>query len=298
MHTSRVTRQKKTKRLDALLVESGYVDSRERAKRLIMAGNVFVNGHPVNKPGKNISPKAEIQVKNSDIPYVSRGGLKLEKALQNFDVEVRDKVAIDVGASTGGFTDCLLQHGAKFVYAVDVGYGQLAWKLRIDPRVKVFERTNIRYVEKSNFDREIEIATIDVSFISLRKVLFVAKKLLSKSLGGKVGVSEGKGDRSGDIIALIKPQFEAGKEFVARGGVVKDPNVHRQVILDVAYESHQGGLTTVGVSYSPIMGPAGNIEYLIHFRIGQDVNTFDADNVVSRVVLEAHQKAEGKKQGG
>jgi len=268
-------RKKSTKRLDSLLVELGLVDSRERAKRLIIAGNVLVNGQQVNKPGKNISPKAEIQVKNADIPYVSRGGLKLEKALQDFDVGVRDKVAIDVGASTGGFTDCLLQNGAKFVYAVDVGYGQLAWKLRIDPRVEVLERTNIRYVEKSNFDKEIEIATIDVSFISLRKVLFVLKKLLS---------------RSGDIIALIKPQFEAGREFVEKGGVVKSPNIHSRVILDVVHESLQEGLTTVGLSYSPITGPAGNIEYLIHFKIGQYENAFDLDNVVSQVVLEAHEK--------
>lgn len=278
MNTSRITRKKSAKRLDILLVERGFVDSRERAKRLIMAGNVLVNGQQVNKPGKNISPKAAIQIKGADIPYVSRGGLKLEKALQDFDVDVRNKVAIDVGASTGGFTDCLLQHGAKFVYAVDVGYGQLAWKLRIDPRVEVLERTNIRYVEKSEFDREIEVATIDVSFISLRKVLFVVKKLIS---------------RSGDIIALIKPQFEAGREFVEKGGVVKDPKIHNRVILDVAHDSLQEGLTTAGLSYSPIMGPAGNIEYLIHFKIGQDVNAFDVDNAVPRVVLEAHENAQG-----
>lgn len=169
-----------SRRLDVMLVERGLVDSLEKAKRLIMAGKVLVDGQKADKPGKTFSVDAKIEIRE-DIPYVSRGGLKLEKALQEFNIDVRGKVAIDVGASTGGFTDCLLQHGAKFVYAVDVGYGQLAWKLRNDPRVKVFERTNIRYVQRSDFDKRIQLATIDVSFVSLRKALPAVAKLFNGS---------------------------------------------------------------------------------------------------------------------
>ncbi|MFQ6034673.1 MAG: TlyA family RNA methyltransferase [Sedimentisphaerales bacterium] len=273
-----------SRRLDVMLVERGLVDSLERAKRLIMAGKVSVDGQKALKPGGNFSVDAKIEILE-DMPYVSRGGLKLEKALRDFNIDVRGKVAIDVGASTGGFTDCLLQHGAKFVYAVDVGYGQLAWKLRNDPRVKVLERTNIRYVQRSDFDKRIELATIDVSFISLRKVLPVVATLFS-----------------GEVIALVKPQFEASRYLVEKGGVVKDPEVHKQVIVELIRYSTDIGFTTAGLTYSPITGPAGNIEYFIFLKLGQveypdevgETNNIDVANVVPEIIREAHATIEKK----
>jgi 23S rRNA (cytidine1920-2'-O)/16S rRNA (cytidine1409-2'-O)-methyltransferase len=277
------------RRLDIILVERGLVANLEEAKRLIMAGKVLVNGQKADKPGKTFSVDSppllggagvgwrgrgwvsiEIQ---EDMPYVSRGGLKLEKALRDFNIDVRDKVAIDIGASTGGFTDCLLQHGAKFVYAVDVGYGQLAWKLRNDPRVKVLERTNIRYIQRSDFDKQIEFATIDVSFISLRKVLPVVAMLFNEN---------------GEVIALVKPQFEANRHLVEKGGVVKDPEVHKQVIIELIYYSTQNGFTTAGLTYSPITGPSGNIEYFIYLKPGRKVNNIDVAKVVPQIIHEAH----------
>ena len=260
------------KRLDVMLFKRGLVADPEIAKRLIMAGKVLVDGQKADKPGKKFSDGASIEILE-DMPYVSRGGLKLEKALRDFNIDVRGKVAIDVGASTGGFTDCLLQHGAKFVYAVDVGYGQLAWKLRNDPRVKVLERTNIRYVKRNNFDKQIELATIDVSFISLRKVLPVMVSLFSGS---------------GEVIALVKPQFEASKHLVEKGGVVKDPEVHKQVIVELIRYSTHNGFTIAGLTYSPITGPAGNIEYFIFLKLGQEANNIDVANVVPQIIHEAH----------
>jgi 23S rRNA (cytidine1920-2'-O)/16S rRNA (cytidine1409-2'-O)-methyltransferase len=241
-----------------------------------MAGSVLVDGQVVDKPGKRVAVDAEITIRQADIPYVSRGGLKLQKAIEYFHVDVTGKVAIDVGASTGGFTDCLLQNGAESVYAVDVGYGQLDWKLRNDKRVVVIERTNIRYVQREQFHREIDLATIDVSFISLDKVLPVVTSLIRLD---------------GQIIALIKPQFEAGRHNVGKGGIVRDPDTHRQVIQKVCDVAHEADLTVSGLTYSPIKGPAGNIEYLIRLQ-KKDLQTppasNDLENMIDQVVAEAH----------
>jgi 23S rRNA (cytidine1920-2'-O)/16S rRNA (cytidine1409-2'-O)-methyltransferase len=240
-----------------------------------MAGGVYVNDQVVDKPGERVPCDAIIRVQQTDIPYVSRGGLKLQKAIDYFGVDILGKTAIDVGASTGGFTDCLLQNGASFVYAVDVGYGQLDWKLRKDERVAVLERTNIRYVQPEQFPREIDLATIDVSFISLEKVVPVIASLLRMD---------------GQIIALIKPQFEAGRRDVGKGGVVRDPDVHRRVIQNTCDLATRTELTTKGLTYSPIKGPAGNIEYLIWLHKGKSV-THNASRVmemIDKVISEAH----------
>ena len=238
-----------------------------------MAGSVLVDGQVVDKPGKRVAVDADITIRQPDIPYVSRGGLKLQKAIEHFRVDVTGKIAIDVGASTGGFTDCLLQNGAELVYAVDVGYGQLDWKLRNDKRVVVIERTNIRYVQKEQFQMEIDLATIDVSFISLDKVLPVVVSLIRPG---------------GQIIALIKPQFEAGRHNVGKGGVVKNPDTHRQVIQKVCDVAHEAELTVRGLTYSPIKGPAGNIEYLIWLQ-KEDLDVPRArENIIDQVVSEAH----------
>ncbi|MCL2392831.1 MAG: TlyA family RNA methyltransferase [Oscillospiraceae bacterium] len=236
---------KKT-RLDALLVQRGFIDSRERAKAIIMSGNVFVAGQRSDKPGNQIDSEAEIEVRS--LPeYVSRGGQKLEKALKFFGVSPKGKVCIDCGASTGGFTDCLLQNGAKMVYAIDVGYGQLAWKVRNDPRVITMERTNIRYVTAEMFMQNSELATIDVSFISLALVLPVLKSLLTED---------------GEVVCLIKPQFEAGREKVGKKGVVKDKTTHMQVLEDFLRFAEVSGFFVRSMTYSPVRGPEGNIEYL------------------------------------
>lgn len=220
-----------------------------------MAGDVLVDNQVVDKPGKRVPYDASINVKQTDIPYVSRGGLKLQKAIDHFGIDVTGKVAIDVGASTGGFTDCLLQNGAAFVYAVDVGYGQIDWKLRRDERVAILERTNIRYVRPEQFQKEINLATIDVSFISLRKVMPVVASLLR--MGGQ-------------IIALIKPQFETEKRNVGKGGVVKDTDIHLRVIQNICDLAARIGLTVRGLTYSPIKGSAGNIEYLLWLQKGSN----------------------------
>ena len=239
------------KRLDNLLVERGIIQSRERAKGLILSGDVKVNGNPVNKAGTLIDEDAEIELTGKDIPYVSRGGLKLEKAIKEFGINVKDKVAIDVGASTGGFTDCLLQYGIKKVYAVDVGYGQLAWKLRKDPRVIVIERKNIRYLNPDDIGEPVDIATIDVSFISLKLVLPVVKNLLKEK---------------GEIIALIKPQFEVGKGEVGKGGIVKEKEKHEKVISEIKSFAIDLGFKVLNVTESPIQGQKGNVEFLIHLQ--------------------------------
>src|SRR3989338_3297970 len=239
------------KRLDSLLVERGIIQSRERAKGLILSGDVSVNGNPVNKAGILVDEDAEIKLTGKDIPYVSRGGLKLEKAIKEFNINVKDKVAIDVGASTGGFTDCLIQYGAKKVYAVDVGYGQLAWKLRNDPRVVVIERKNIRYIKPSDIGEPVDIATIDVSFISLKLVLPVVKNLLKEN---------------GEIIALIKPQFEIGKGEVEKGGIVRDREKHEKVISEIKSFAIDSGFKVLNVTESPIAGQKGNVEFLIYFQ--------------------------------
>jgi len=238
------------RRLDNLLLERGIVQSRERAKGLILSGDVRVNGSPVNKAGTLIDENAEIEI-TKDIPYVSRGGLKLEKAIKEFNINVKDKVAIDVGASTGGFTDCLIQYGAKKVYAVDVGYGQLAWKLRNDPRVVIIERKNVRYIKPSDIGEPVDIATIDVSFISLKLVLPVVKNLLKEN---------------GEIIALIKPQFEVGRGEVGKGGIVKDEEKHKKVISEIKSFAIDSGFKVLNVTKSPIAGQKGNVEFLIYLQ--------------------------------
>jgi 23S rRNA (cytidine1920-2'-O)/16S rRNA (cytidine1409-2'-O)-methyltransferase len=240
---------KNKERLDKILVDRGLVPSRERARALIMAGQVVVNDHLADKAGMQVAVDADIRLKGEDIPYVSRGGLKLEKALDAFGIDVTGLVAIDVGASTGGFTDCLLQHGAARVFAVDVGYGQLAWKLRQDSRVVNLEKTNIRYLEPAALSELPDLAVIDASFISLDKVLPPTIRL----------VRDG-----GLIIALIKPQFEVGKGEVGKGGVVRDERKHQEVIVRVTDLAAGLGLEVRGVTESPILGPKGNREFLIY----------------------------------
>lgn len=239
-------------RLDLLLIQRQLVDSREDGRRRILAGEVLVNNHPVTKAGVLIHATAEIRLK-SHSPYVSRGGLKLEKALREFALQVKDKVALDVGASTGGFTDCLLAHGVTRVFAIDVGYGQLDWKLRNDPRVVVFEKTNIRYFDVNRLPRLADLGAIDVSFISLKLVLPQVKTLL---IAG------------GDVVALIKPQFEVGKGKVGKGGVVRSHEEHLRVIDAIKDASLRFGYAVLGVIDSPLVGPKGNKEFLIHLRTG------------------------------
>ena len=261
----------KKQRLDQLVFDLGYAESRERAKTTIMSGLVFVNGRRVDKPGTAVDPEARIEVRGEAIPFVSRGGFKLDKALKVFPVDPAGKVCIDCGASTGGFTDVLLQHGAAKVYAVDVGYGQLAWKLRTDDRVVNLERTNLRYVSPEQIPEPIDLAVMDVSFISIRLVIPAVKALLKPDA---------------DYICLIKPQFEAGREEVGKKGVVRDPAVHEQVILGILEFARQSGFTVMGLDYSPIKGPEGNIEYICHLKNG----LYDAPNIdVSAVVAASHE---------
>ena len=239
----------KKQRIDILLVDKGLALSRERAQAEIMAGHVFVNGQRIDKAGDKVETDASIEVKGEAIPYVSRGGLKLEKAISSFDICLEGKVCMDVGASTGGFTDCMLKNGAAKVFAIDVGYGQLAWKLRQDSRVVCMDRTNIRYVQPEQIGELPDFASIDVSFISLTKVLPTVKNLLKKDA---------------EIVCLIKPQFEAGREKVGKKGVVRDKAVHREVIEKVVNWAINEGLTPMGLDFSPIKGPEGNIEYLLY----------------------------------
>jgi len=257
------------RRLDTLLMERGLVESRERAQGLILAGKVKVDGQVAHKPGKRVPAEVEIALEEA-LPYVSRGGLKLEEALNRFQLDLSGLICTDVGASTGGFTDCLLQHGAAKVYAIDVGYGQLAWELRQDPRVVVLERTNIRYLE--SLPEPIDLATIDVSFISLELVLPPVLNFLKPE---------------GQIIALIKPQFEAGREQVGKGGVVKDPEVHRQVLHKVAKVAQDLGLRILGLVPSPLLGPAGNVEFLIHLSKGGKGVTIDMERAIEESLSQA-----------
>jgi len=243
-------------RLDVLVHRLGLAQSREKASRQIMSGVVFVDGIKQDKPGTKVPVNSKIEIKGNALPYVSRGGLKLEKAIAAFNIDVKGKTAMDVGASTGGFTDCLLKNGATKVYSVDVGYGQLAWELRSDSRVVCMERTNIRYVKPDDIGEPINIATIDVSFISLEKVLPPVKELLSDD---------------GEIVCLIKPQFEAGREKVGKKGVVRDKKVHEEVIERIiSFCKNQAGFAVLGLTYSPIKGPEGNIEYLLYLAKNQN----------------------------
>ena len=239
-------------RLDLIIVKKGLVPSRQRGRALIMSGKVLVNNRPVDKPGAIVSQDDEISIKGEDIPYVSRGGLKLEEALHVFKIDVENLVCLDVGASTGGFTDCLLQHGAACVYAVDVGYGQLAWKLRQDPRVVVIERTNIRHMPAEIIPRPVDLITIDVSFISLKIVVPAVIKFIKKG---------------GLILALIKPQFEVGKGKVGKGGVVRNKKLHDEVIKDLSDFFIKTGFSCESVIPSPILGPKGNREFMIALEL-------------------------------
>lgn len=261
-------------RLDVLLVQRGLAPSREKAKTMIMEGNVFVAGQREDKAGSAFDTQAKIEVRGNILKYVSRGGLKLEKAMQNFGIELQNKVCMDIGASTGGFTDCMLQNGASKVYAVDVGYGQLAWNLRQDPRVVCMEKTNIRYVTPEDIEDALDFASADVSFISLTKVLPAAKELLSPE---------------GEMVCLIKPQFEAGREKVGKKGVVRDPKVHKEVIDKILAFAREMGFGIINLDFSPIKGPEGNIEYLVHIKKGAgiQVETVGMPESVSGVQGEA-----------
>ncbi|HJA33367.1 MAG TPA: TlyA family RNA methyltransferase [Candidatus Mediterraneibacter merdigallinarum] len=262
-------------RLDVLLVKRNLAESREKAKAVIMAGNVFVDGQREDKAGTTFPPEVSIEVKGHTLPYVSRGGLKLEKALAVFDVNVENKVCTDVGSSTGGFTDCMLQNGACKVYAIDVGRGQLDWKLRQDSRVVCMEKTNIRYVTPEDIGEAIDFSSIDVSFISLTKVLEPIRNYLKED---------------GEIVALIKPQFEAGREKVGKKGVVRDKAVHREVIMKVADYARNIGFGVMELDYSPIRGPEGNIEYLIHLKKGAEGMEKDMEEAVASVTDKAFEE--------
>ena len=255
-------------RLDQYLVQNGLVQSRERAKALIMAGVVFVNQQKVDKAGEMIKEDAVVEVRGHDIGYVSRGGLKLEKAMKCFPLTPDGKVCMDIGASTGGFTDCMLQNGAVKVYAVDVGYGQLAWSLRTDERVVNMERTNIRYVTPEDLAEPIEFFSVDVSFISLHHIFPVAQRITTPDAMG---------------VCLVKPQFEAGREKVGKKGVVRDPDVHLEVLENFLTHAKDSGFTVLDITFSPIRGPEGNIEYLGYLESGDWVEkTFDLQGLLEQ----------------
>ena len=242
-------------RLDVLLVNRNLAESREKAKAVIMSGIVYVDGQKEDKAGSMFDETANVEVRGTTLKYVSRGGLKLEKAMTHFGVTLEGKICMDVGASTGGFTDCMLQNGAVKVYSVDVGHGQLAWKLRNDERVVCMEKTNIRYVTPEDIGEPLDFASVDVSFISLSKVLPAARELLKDG---------------GEMVCLIKPQFEAGREKVGKKGVVRDPKVHLEVIQTVLQTAMDLGFSILDLEYSPIKGPEGNIEYLVHLKKSQE----------------------------
>lgn len=243
-------------RLDVLLVKQGLAESREKAKAIIMSGNVFVDGQREDKAGTTFDEeKVKIEVKGQSLKYVSRGGLKLEKAMAQFGVTLEGKVCMDIGASTGGFTDCMLQNGAVKVYSVDVGHGQLAWKLRNDERVVCMEKTNFRYLTRDDIADDLDFASVDVSFISLTKILIPARKLLKEH---------------GQMVCLIKPQFEAGKDKVGKKGVVREPEIHREVIEKVIDYADSLGFDVLNLEFSPIKGPEGNIEYLVYIEKNPD----------------------------
>ncbi len=257
-------------RLDVALVEGGFAESREKAKSLIMAGIVYVNNQKSDKAGNTVKPDDTIEVRGETLRYVSRGGLKLEKAVNVFNFSLDGAVCADIGASTGGFTDCMLQNGAKKVYAIDVGYGQLAWKLRTDERVVNLERTNFRYVTSEQIPEQLDFASVDVSFISLSLILPVMRTLLKDG---------------GESVCLIKPQFEAGKENVGKKGVVRDKAVHIAVIEKIVKLIEENCFTLLGIDFSPIKGPEGNIEYLCHIRKTQEFENLcgiTADEVVEK----------------
>lgn len=263
----------KKERLDILLVDRGICTSRERAKTNIMAGLIFVDGQRVDKAGEKVSIDADIVFKGEELKYVSRGGLKLEKAMNEFDISLKDKVCMDIGASTGGFTDCMLQNDASKVFSVDVGYGQFAWKLRTDERVVCMERTNIRYVTPEDIGEKLDFASIDVSFISLRTIMPAVKELLNET---------------GEVVALIKPQFEAGRDKVGKKGVVRDKEVHHEVILKIVNYLIENEFNILGLSYSPIKGPEGNREYLVYFTKDKEKESNFELSIIDNIVDESH----------
>ncbi len=260
------------KRLDVMLVEQGLAESREKAKTYIMAGEVFVNGQREDKPGSTFADDVTIEYKGKPLKYVSRGGLKLEKAMSSFPIDLNGLVCMDIGASTGGFTDCMLQNGAIKVYSIDVGYGQLAWKLRTDERVVCMEKTNFRYLTREDIEDRPDFASVDVSFISLSKILPAAYDILSDTA---------------EMVCLIKPQFEAGKDKVGKKGVVREKSVHEEVISNVIAFTKDIGFYIAGLSYSPIRGPEGNIEYLMHIVKSEPTEEFNPN--IEETVREAHE---------
>ena len=260
------------KRLDILLTEKEFFPSHEKAKAVIMAGQVYINGQKADKPGMDVAEDADIEVRGDTLRYVSRGGLKLEKAMQVWPIVLQDQICMDIGASTGGFTDCMLQNGAAKVYAVDVGYGQLAWKLRNDPRVVNLERTNIRNITREQLPDRIDFISIDVSFISLRLVLPVAAQLLCT--GGKA-------------VCLVKPQFEAGREKVGKKGVVRDRVTHAEVLVRAVGYALENGFTVHGLDFSPVKGPEGNIEYLMYLQKAADGADLDS-KAIETLVARSH----------
>lgn len=263
------------KRLDVLLVEQGYADSRTKAQAIIMSGQVYVAGQKADKPGISYEETVDIEVRGAACPYVSRGGLKLEKALAEFGIDPNGYVCSDSGASTGGFTDCLLQKGAKKVFAIDVGYGQLDWKIRSDPRVVVMERTNVRHVTSEQLGQKLDLSVVDVSFISLKIVLPVIKSFLKTD---------------GQVVCLIKPQFEAGREKVGKKGVVRDPQTHKEVLDQFVLLAQSLEFQILGLTFSPVKGPEGNIEFLAHLSLGDKEGIAPDTNAI---VQQAHDTLKG-----
>ena len=261
-------------RLDIEMVNRGLIESREKAKALIMSGIVYVNDQKAMKAGDKIKDGDKIEIKGQKLPFVSRGGLKLDKAIKVFDIDLSDMVCMDIGASTGGFTDCMLQSGAKKVYAVDVGYGQLAWKLRNDERVVNMERTNIRYIDFDKITDEVDFVSIDVAFISLRLVLPVAYDILKNG---------------GQMVALIKPQFEAGRDEVGKKGVVRDIQIHKKVIKEITDFAFETGFSIDGIDFSPIKGPEGNIEFLMYASKKDDKINSVSDDKINETTEKSHE---------
>ena len=266
------------KRLDVLVYEKGFAESREKAKAVIMAGLVYVENQKADKCGTSYDENVKIEVRGSALKYVSRGGLKLEKAINNFDLDLNDKITMDIGASTGGFTDCMLQNGAKKVYSIDVGYGQLAWKLRTDERVVNLERTNMRKVTRGQVPDDIDFFSVDVSFISLKLILPVARELMAENA---------------QAVCLIKPQFEAGREKVGKKGVVRDPKVHCEVVANIYNFCLENGFDVLNLDFSPIKGPEGNIEYLIHLQKSDDPKSY-TDVTPEQLVERSHAQLDNR----
>lgn len=260
-------------RLDTYLFEKGFFESREKAKRMIMAGKVLIDGIVHDKPGEQIKELKNIEVKEKEIDYVSRGGLKLEKAIEVFDFHVRDMICMDIGASTGGFTDCMLQNGARKVYAIDVGYGQLDYSLRIDKRVISLERKNFRYMPFEEIGEKVDRVTMDVSFISITKLLDNVKLFLKDF---------------GEGLILIKPQFEAGREYVGKKGIIKDKEVHRKVLMDTTLVLVEKGFSILGLDYSPVKGTKGNIEYICHIRKEEEAQKSFTIELIEKTIESAH----------